>query len=122
MRAPTGLWASLSCRDPRATITFLTAAFGLTERAVHTEAGEVVHAELLHDEGGGLMLGPARPGGCPPGGASVHLVCEDPDAVFARAVAAGAAVVAPFDADYGSRLFVVTDPEGNHWSAGTWYE
>lgn len=27
----------------------------------------------------------------------------------------------PVDADHGSRLFEIADPDGNHWSAGTWY-
>jgi uncharacterized glyoxalase superfamily protein PhnB len=28
----------------------------------------------------------------------------------------------PEDTDYGSRQFVVEDPDGNVWSFGTWYE
>ncbi|WP_300018982.1 VOC family protein [Pseudonocardia sp.] len=28
----------------------------------------------------------------------------------------------PGDTAYGSRQFVVRDPEGHTWSAGTWYE
>ena len=47
----------------------------------------------------------------------------DPDPLFARAVAAGAVVLRePEDTDYGSRQFIVRDPEGNVWSFGTWYE
>jgi uncharacterized glyoxalase superfamily protein PhnB len=50
-----------------------------------------------------------------------YLVCEDPDALFARATAAGAVVLAdPHDTDYGSREFAVRDPEGNLWSFGTY--
>lgn len=123
-----GLWPSLSSPDPRALVTFLTSALGFTEHAVHTgDDGAIVHAELVHTGStgarGGVMLGPTHDGCRPPGSAAVHLVCDDPDALFARAVAAGATVVhAPFDADYGSRLFEIADPDGNHWSAGTWYE
>jgi uncharacterized glyoxalase superfamily protein PhnB len=44
-----------------------------------------------------------------------------PDALFARATAAGAEVVRGLkDEDYGSRGFTVRDPEGNHWSFGTY--
>jgi predicted enzyme related to lactoylglutathione lyase len=43
------------------------------------------------------------------------------DALFARVVKNGAAVVAELhDTDYGSRDFAVHDPEGNHWSFGTY--
>jgi uncharacterized glyoxalase superfamily protein PhnB len=41
--------------------------------------------------------------------------------LFARATAAGATVVrAPRDEDYGSRDFVVRDPEGVFWCFGTY--
>ncbi|MGX7676636.1 VOC family protein [Plantactinospora sp. DSM 117369] len=41
--------------------------------------------------------------------------------MYARAVAAGAEVVQePRDTDYGSRDFLVRDPEGNRWSFGTY--
>lgn len=55
-----------------------------------------------------------------PGAASVHLVVDDPDARYATAAAT--VVRPPEDTDYGSRQFVVADPEGNLWSLGTWYE
>lgn len=49
-----------------------------------------------------------------------YVVTDDPDGLFARATAAGARVVGePADTHYGSREFVVRDPEGNHWSFGT---
>src|SRR5579863_3724654 len=52
------------------------------------------------------------------GGATTRMVLtvEDPDAVFARAVAAGAAVVWPVaDQDYGWRVGRAVDPFGHHW-------
>jgi uncharacterized glyoxalase superfamily protein PhnB len=46
---------------------------------------------------------------------------DEPDALYERAVAAGAEVLRePADTDYGSREFAVTDPEGNLWSFGTY--
>jgi uncharacterized glyoxalase superfamily protein PhnB len=51
----------------------------------------------------------------------VYVVCTEPDALFARATAAGASVVRGLaDEDYGSRGFTVRDPEGNLWSFGTY--
>ena len=51
----------------------------------------------------------------------VYVAVEDPDALFARATAAGAAVAMELtDSSYGSRDFSVRDPEGNLWSFGTY--
>lgn len=54
------------------------------------------------------------------GGGSVRLVMtvEDPDAAFARAVAAGATVVWPVSNEYGWRLGRIVDPFGHHWEIG----
>jgi uncharacterized glyoxalase superfamily protein PhnB len=49
------------------------------------------------------------------------VVTSDPDAVHARAVAAGAEITAALhETDYGSRDFAARDPEGNRWSFGTY--
>jgi uncharacterized glyoxalase superfamily protein PhnB len=49
------------------------------------------------------------------------VVTDDPDALHARAVIAGAQITAaPHDTDYGSRDFAARDPEGNRWSFGTY--
>ncbi len=54
------------------------------------------------------------------GGGTVRmvLVVDDPDAVFAKAVAAGAAVVTPMANQYGWRVGRVADPFGHHWEIG----
>jgi PhnB protein len=55
------------------------------------------------------------------GGSTVRmiLVVEDPDAMFARAVRAGATVVWPVDDQpYGWRVGRVVDPFGHHWEIG----
>jgi PhnB protein len=54
------------------------------------------------------------------GGGTVRMVMtvEDPDAVFARAVAAGARVVWPVGNQHGWRLGRVADPYGHHWEIG----
>jgi len=47
------------------------------------------------------------------------LIVQDPDTVFARAVAAGATVVWQVsDQPYGWRLGRVVDPFGHHWEIG----
>ena len=55
------------------------------------------------------------------GGGSVRMVLtvEDPDAVFERAISAGAKVVWPVaDQNYGWRLGRLADPFGHHWEIG----
>jgi len=53
-------------------------------------------------------------------GGTVRMVMtvDDPDAAFARAVSAGAAVVWPVANQYGWRLGRVVDPFGHHWEIG----
>ena len=55
------------------------------------------------------------------GGGTVRmvLIADDPDAVFAQAVATGATVVWPVeDQHYGWRVGRVVDPFGHHWEIG----
>jgi len=54
------------------------------------------------------------------GGGSVRMILTvpDPDAMFERAVAAGARVITPVKNDYGWRLGRVVDPFGHHWEIG----
>jgi PhnB protein len=47
------------------------------------------------------------------------LVVEDPDAAIARAVAAGATLVAAASDEHGWRLGRVADPFGHDWEIGT---
>jgi PhnB protein len=55
------------------------------------------------------------------GGGSVRMVMvvADPDALFDKAVAAGASVISPVeDQPYGWRVGRVVDPFGHHWEIG----
>jgi uncharacterized glyoxalase superfamily protein PhnB len=123
---PPQVWPSLRARDAHALIRFLVDAFGFEETAVYSDGGTVHHAELAWPPGGGVMLGsaPAEPdqaAAVPPGSFAAYVVTDEPDALFARATAAGAAVLRELtDTDYGSREFAVLDPEGNRWSFGTY--
>jgi uncharacterized glyoxalase superfamily protein PhnB len=120
------VWPTLRAADALGLIRFLVEAFGFEETLVVGDGEQVAHAELHWPLGGGIMLGSVRPDASDPwalrpGTAGTYVVTDDPDAVFARAVAAGAAVVLePYDTDHGSREFAVRDPEGNRWSFGTY--
>jgi uncharacterized glyoxalase superfamily protein PhnB len=120
------IYPSLRYHDARAGIDFLVAAFGFTENEIHAgDDGIIRHAEL-GGFGGIVMLGTEPAGGDPPWGEHagqswLYLSTEQPDALYERAVAAGAVVVRELqDTDYGSREFSVRDPEGNVWSFGTY--
>jgi len=54
------------------------------------------------------------------GGGTVRivLVVEDPDAMFERAVEAGAKVVSAIGNQHGWRLGMVVDPYGHRWEIG----
>ena len=54
------------------------------------------------------------------GGATLRLILTDPnpDALFARALAAGAEQVFPMMEEHGWRLGRVVDPFGHHWEIG----
>ena len=123
----TAVWPTLLYRDANAAISFLVKAFGFEETAVYRNAaGNVVeHAELHWPEGGGVMLGSARPesgiADLPPGVGAVYVVVTDPDALYERAKTNGATITREMrDEDYGSRGFTARDPEGVIWSFGTY--
>jgi PhnB protein len=46
------------------------------------------------------------------------LTVEDPDALFERAVAAGAKAVSPVSNMHGWRVGRIVDPFGHHWEIG----
>lgn len=52
------------------------------------------------------------------GTARMILTVPDPDAVFAKSIAAGAREVFPVDEAHGWRLGRVVDPFGHHWEIG----
>lgn len=118
-------WQTMTFRDAETMMRWLTAV-GFTEHATYRDEQDptvVAHAEWLWSGGGGIMFGTARPDGAVdnPGGSAAYLVTDDPDGLFERAVAAGATVLRPMvDQDYGGRGGSVADPEGNHWSFGSY--
>ena len=107
-------------------IEFYKRAFGAVElMRLGGPDGKVGHAEIrigdspvmLADEHPDLgYVGPETLGGA---GVSIMLYVEDADAVFQRAVDAGAEVLKPMENQfYGDRTGTVKDPFGHVWSIG----
>jgi len=115
----------LSVRRGAKAVEFYKAAFGARELfRIDNESGEVV-AQLsagtaefwVADESpADLNFSPESLGGS---SVRMVMVVENPDAAFARAVAAGASVVWPVaDQPYGWRVGRIVDPFGHHWEIG----
>ena len=113
----------ISGKTPDA-IAFYQRAFGATVGWA-TPAGDDMVAQLLV-QGADFWVHPA---GAEHGNASPHdlggtpvrlmLIVDDPDALFALAVAAGATVRAPMQThDYGWRDGSLMDPFGHRWEIG----
>jgi len=120
----TALAPMLSVRNGARAVEFYKTAFGAVELYRIDGAGSVV-AKLAVD-GAEFWLADESPeylNFSPEslGGSSVRMVLtvEDPDAVFDRAIAAGATQVSPVsDKEYGWRIGRVADPFGHHWEIG----
>jgi len=120
--AYTAITPYLVVEGAAALIDFVKAAFGAEEvLRMPRPDGAVGHAELRID-GAALMLGEACAGyGAMP--ASLYLYRPDVDAVYARALAAGAVSErGPEDLFYGDRVASVRDAHGNRWSIATHIE
>ena len=120
----TSIVPMLSVRHGAKAIEFYKAAFGAREEfRVDNEKGEVV-AQLSVGPAAFWVADESPPhGNFSPeslGGGSVRLllILDDPDAAFARAVAAGAKAVSPVGNQHGWRVGRVADPYGHHWEIG----
>jgi uncharacterized glyoxalase superfamily protein PhnB len=121
----------LVVRNGLEAIAFYKKAFGaeLKAHAPGPAPGSTMHAEIrIGDSSVFLMemMGPTP--ATPPTSASgttslVHLFVPDVDAVFAKAVAAGATVVMPLsDMFWGDRYGQIVDPFGHVWALATHQE
>jgi PhnB protein len=114
----------LAVRGGARAVEFYTSAFGAREvYRAEDPSGSVV--SRLSIEGAEFWLADEAPehGSFSPeslGGASARMILtvHDPDAAFARAVAAGAKEVVAVEDAYGWRLGRVVDPFGHHWEIG----
>jgi PhnB protein len=107
----------LSVPDGPRALEWYAAAFGAVERYRLDDDGRVVVARLAI--GGADFWFGEEPG--TEGGGPVRMIVTvtDPEALFARAVAAGAAEVAPVAEEHGWRVGRLADPFGHHWEIGT---
>lgn len=122
---------SLIIKGASEAIAFYVKAFGAEElcRMSCPETGKIMHAAVkigdsrlfLADECPDWgALGPQAIGGSP---VTLHLYVDDVDAVFDRAVEAGAAVKMPVDNMFwGDRYGKLADPFGHQWSIATHVE
>ena len=112
----TDIFPVIRYRDARAGIDFLVNAFGFEKHAVYEDEGVVQHAELRY--GDGIVMVGQREQVDP---AAVYIAVDDPNAHYERAKAAGATIERELtDQEYGSREYSAKDPEGHHWSFGTY--
>ena len=120
----------LIIRNAAEAIEFYKKAFGATELfRFPAPDGKIGHAEIkigdspimIADEFADMGYnGPQSLGGSP---VSIMLYVDDVDAVFKRAVEAGASVKEALqDKFYGDRMGTLTDPYGHRWHVATHME
>lgn len=114
----------LSVRDGARAIGFYRTAFGTTE-TYHEEDPDGAVVARLSIEGAEFWVSDESPehGNFSPeslagGTVRIILTVPDPDAVVARAIAAGAREVFPVEEAHGWRLGRIVDPFGHHWEIG----
>jgi PhnB protein len=114
----------LSVRNGARAVEFYKSAFGASEVfKIESPDGAVV--ARLAVEGAEFWVSDESPehGNFSPeslGGGTVRMILTvpDPDASFARALAAGGRQVVAVKEDYGWRLGRMADPFGHHWEIG----
>lgn len=117
----------LICAGASDAIDFYKKAFGAEEMMrMPGPDGRLMHAAVKIGDSMVMLvdempewgaLGPKALKGSP---VTIHLMVDDVDAVFARAVAAGATVKMPVaDMFWGDRYGKIVDPFGHDWSIAT---
>ena len=112
----------LSVADATQAVDYYKTAFGAVEvERLEDEPGSVVVAQL--SIGGATFWvqqdsdsSPEALGGRSP--VRMILTVDDPDSVFAQAVAVGATEVAPISEGHGWRVGRIVDTSGHHWEIG----
>jgi PhnB protein len=120
----TGIEPELWVNRAAAAVSFYEAAFGATtllrvgngnDIVVRLAVGDARFWVGAADPGMG-RLSPEEIGGRT---SRTLLVVDDPDAVVARAVGAGASETSPVEEEHGWRLGRIVDPHGHEWEIGT---
>ncbi len=120
---PTTIEPWLVVGNGKQALDFYIRAFG-AEEAYHMEdPGGGLVARLLVDGAGFWISGgiaTALQDEADHGKRLIRMVLtmRDPDALFAKAIEAGATVVVPVGEEYGWRLGRLADPFGHHWEIG----
>ncbi len=111
----------LALKDAHRAIEFYKKAFGAEERfRMPMPDGKVAHAELQIGDSIVMLTEATQE---PPTSSSLYLYVADVDALFARAVAAGAQVAMQVaDMFWGDRFGRVSDPFGVRWGIATHVE
>ena len=104
----------LSVRNGKRAVEFYKAAFGAVE-VFRVESPDGAEFWVADESPEHFNFSPESLGG---GSVRMILTVADPDAVFAKALAAGAGQVVAVKEDYGWRLGRVVDPFGHHWEIG----
>jgi uncharacterized glyoxalase superfamily protein PhnB len=119
----------LVVKDGDAALDFYQRAFGFEKRlAIPGPDGRLKHGEMAWQDTA-FMFSPESTEGCPakspatsgvPSPMGLYIYCNDVDALFARATAAGAKpVMPPQNMFWGDRMCSVSDPDGHNWSFAT---
>jgi PhnB protein len=108
----------LQVKGAQRLIEFLKEAFGAEEIFRVPRGDQIAHAQLKIENS---MIEVADASGkYEPNRTAIWLFVADSDAVYARALKAGATSLGePTDQDYGDREASVEDPFGNHWYIAT---
>ncbi len=112
----------LTVADVHEEIEFVTQVFGAEGRIYGLGSAGGYHSEYQIGDSM-VMIGGGGKGSSwkgTPNPASLHLYVEDVDAIYERAVQAGAtSLKAPTNQEYGDRDAAIVDVGGNHWYIGT---
>ena len=112
----------LMVREAAQLIDFVKQAFAATELFRDTGSAGGIHAEVRIGDSM-VMIGGAGTWNGEPMPAALYLYMDDVDAVYKRALQAGAASLSePEDQPYGDRLAGVKDSFGNIWYIATHLE
>ncbi len=97
--------------------------FGAKERMrMPGQGGKIMHSEIVIGDST-VMMADTQPPMFGPTDSGMCLYVKDCDAVYERAISAGATVLQPMeDKFYGDRMGTVRDPFGQKWTIGTHIE
>jgi len=117
----TGVAPWILVRDAGEALAFYRAAFGAVDIERHQDGAGVLQVAQLWIGGADFWIQTdtdvdPEAAGSPP----VHMILsvDEPDIVFARALAAGAREINPMDDAYGWRIGKIADPFGHVWEIG----